>query len=109
MSDRVLTSDPAHAAQRVREALTAAGFPAARTAHASDPAVRPLMIAGYTVDEGPDCVSTVAWQQRLSADEWDAKLVEIALALTAAGFHAEREIRDTKDGPVFGWTVLVSE
>lgn len=88
---RALTSYPAAAAERVRAALAAAGFPAARIGRTADHGRAPIAIAGYVVTEGTGGHGPrVQWDQRLTADDMAARLEEVRETLDAAGLHAER-------------------
>lgn len=105
-----ITNTPALAAEQVRRVLAAAGFPAARTGAAADFGTRPVVTAGYVVTEGGAATAgpLVNWDQRLSDDALDAKLVELQAALTAAGFQVERETQVDQDGVEwYGWTLEV--
>lgn len=87
---RELTSYPAEAAERVRAALAAAGFPAARIGRTTDYGRSVVAVAGYVVTEGTSGHGPrVQWDQRLTADEMAAKLEEIRDALDEAGLYAE--------------------
>ena len=83
-------SDEIAAAERVRVALAAAGFPAARIGHTPDFGRAPIAIAGYVVTEGTAGHGPrVQWDQRLTAEDMETKLEQIREALDAAGLHAE--------------------
>lgn len=85
-----LTTDPAVAAERVRVALAAAGFPAARVGHTQDQRGAMLVIAGYVVVEGVSGSGPrVQWHQRLEAGPLEDKFEQIRTALRAAGMGAE--------------------
>jgi hypothetical protein len=109
MTGYPITSAPAAAADRVRQVLAAAGFPAARVGTSPDYGARPVVTAGYVVTEGDAQGPTrVEWEQRLTADQLEAKLDELEAALTAAGFEVQPEIRVGKDGEEeYGWTLEV--
>lgn len=83
-----ITNTPALAAERVRQVLAAAGFPAARTGTAPDFGARPVATAGYVVTEGDaDHGPRVEWDQRIGADAMEAKLEQLADVLEAAGLR----------------------
>lgn len=83
-------SDEIAAAERVRVALAAAGFPAARIGRTPDLSHPPIAIAGYIVTEGTTGHGPrVQWDQRLTAEDMEAKLEQIRETLNAAGLHAE--------------------
>lgn len=88
--NRPLTTEPLLAAERVRTALAAAGFPAARVGNASDYGAPALLIAGYVVVEGSgEAGPRVQWHQRLDADALEAKLEQLREALAAARLPAQ--------------------
>jgi hypothetical protein len=85
-----LTTDPAVAAERVRAALAAAGFPAARVGRTQDQRGAMLVIAGYVVVEGTGTSGPrVQWHQRLDAEALERKFEQMLTALRAAGLDAE--------------------
>lgn len=87
---RTPPTDPAVPAERVRRALAAAGFPAARVGRTQDQRSATLVIAGYVVLEGSGASGPrVQWHQRLDADALEDKFEEMRTALRAEGFDAE--------------------
>lgn len=84
------TTDPAVAAERVRIALAAAGFPAARVGRTQDQRGAMLVIAGYVVVEGVGGSGPrVQWHQHLDADALEREFEKMRTALRAAGLDAE--------------------
>lgn len=85
-----LTTDPILAAERVRVALAAAGFPAAKVGRTQDHTGRMLVVAGYVVIEGSEQGGPrVQWHQMLGVEELTAKFEQLREALAAAGMRAE--------------------
>lgn len=83
-----ITNTPALDAEKVRRALAAAGYCAARVGFSSEFGTATLATSGYVVTEGDATHGPrVEWDQRLSDDEMEAKLEALSNALERAGMQ----------------------